>query len=213
MINEIQTFNYRDVARHLPNLHNNRIPMFKKYMPFNIRLDDIVEINLVEGGLQLQTIKYETIYLDSEGYLHNEDGPAYINGDNYMNAIHGNVGSVSYPAVCHNGTEYWYTDCEIHREDGPAKINKDIEIWYLHGKIHREDGPAVIHLKTGEQFWHKNGFLHRSDGPAHYNPHINSYNYYISGKCVTAPFKKWCKKNKCEGSDQDFEIFAFEQML
>lgn len=213
MINEIQTYGYRDVARHLPNLHNNRIPMFKKYMPFKIRLNDIVEIKIIEGGIKLHTTTDETLYLDYEGYLHNQDEPAYVNGDNYIYANHGNVSSDSYPAVYHKNTEYWYKDCVIHREDGPAKINKDMEIWYQNGVHHREDGPAITHLKTGEYFWYKNGTLHRSDGPAHYNAVNNSYNYYLSGKVVTTQFLRWCIKNKCEGSNQDFEIFAFEQML
>jgi hypothetical protein len=54
------------------------------------------------------------------------------------------------------GTEYWYKDGKIHREDGPAYISKNgTKAWYKDGDLHREDGPAVIH-PNGTQYWYLN---------------------------------------------------------
>jgi len=56
-----------------------------------------------------------------------------------------------------NGTERWYKDGLLHREDGPALINKfGTESWYRDGKYHREDGPAKIY-KDGSKFYFLNG--------------------------------------------------------
>ncbi len=39
----------------------------------------------------------------------------------------------------------------------PTKITKDgTQYWYINGKLHREDGPAWI-WKDGEQYWYING--------------------------------------------------------
>ena len=53
----------------------------------------------------------------------------------------------------------------FHREDGPAKIWFDgSEHWYMNGCLHKNDGPAIIteHCKR----WYVNGDRHRLDGPA-----------------------------------------------
>ena len=34
--------------------------------------------------------------------------------------------------------------------------NDGSQAWYLNGKLHREDGPAIIHA-NGSQFWCLNG--------------------------------------------------------
>ena len=55
------------------------------------------------------------------------------------------------------GTQRWFLNGELHREDGPAEIYPDgTQVWYLNGEIHREDGPALIH-PDGSQFWYLNG--------------------------------------------------------
>jgi hypothetical protein len=52
--------------------------------------------------------------------------------------------------------EYWIND-KLHREDGSAVIFPNgTQVWYKNGKIHREDGPAVIH-PNGTQEWYLNG--------------------------------------------------------
>jgi hypothetical protein len=56
-----------------------------------------------------------------------------------------------------NGTQYWYLNGKLHREDGPAAIYVEgSQLWYLNGKLHREDGPAIIDA-DGKQHWYLNG--------------------------------------------------------
>lgn len=39
-----------------------------------------------------------------------------------------------------DGTEYWFQNGKVHREDGPAIIWADgAEVWYMNGKLHRKD--------------------------------------------------------------------------
>jgi hypothetical protein len=68
--------------------------------------------------------------------------------------------------VYSNGTQYWYFDDKLHRENGPAiEYANGNKYWYLNGKRHREDGPAVEGA-SGDKSWYLNGNLHREDGPA-----------------------------------------------
>ena len=62
-----------------------------------------------------------------------------------------------------DGSERWYLDKKLHREDGPAIVSKEHAVWYLHGKIHREDGPAV-QGPNGVEMWFKHGKRHREGG-------------------------------------------------
>jgi hypothetical protein len=56
-----------------------------------------------------------------------------------------------------DGSQMWFLNGKIHREDGPAIIGSDgCQLWYLNDKCHREDGPAVIH-PDGRQEWWLNG--------------------------------------------------------
>jgi hypothetical protein len=65
-----------------------------------------------------------------------------------------------------NGTQRWYLNGQLHREDGPAVILSDgTQYWCCNGQLHREDGPAVIY-SDGTQLWYRNDRLHREDGPA-----------------------------------------------
>jgi hypothetical protein len=65
-----------------------------------------------------------------------------------------------------DGTQEWWKNGQLHREDGPAVIHPDgTQKWWKNGKRHREDGPAVIY-PNGSQEWWKDGKLHREDGPA-----------------------------------------------
>lgn len=64
------------------------------------------------------------------------------------------------------GTERWYKDDILHREDGPAVIYKDgTEYWYKDGMRHCEDGPGILD-RNGDKWWYKDGRRHREDGPA-----------------------------------------------
>jgi hypothetical protein len=65
-----------------------------------------------------------------------------------------------------DGSERWYLNGKLHREDGPAVILANgTKGWYLNGELHREDGPA-IERTYGTKEWYLNGKLHRGDGPA-----------------------------------------------
>ncbi len=56
-----------------------------------------------------------------------------------------------------DGTQFWYKDGNLHREDGPAIISwNEYQEWYKDGNLHREDGPAYIN-SDGTQIWYING--------------------------------------------------------
>ena len=62
-----------------------------------------------------------------------------------------------------NGSESWYLNGKLHREDGPAReYASGDKFWYLNGKLHREDGPAVEYA-SGSKSWYLNGKLHREE--------------------------------------------------
>ena len=51
----------------------------------------------------------------------------------------------SNPIIDSNGTQKWYKEGNLHRDDGPAIIWSDgTQRWYIDGRFCREDGPAVI---------------------------------------------------------------------
>jgi len=63
------------------------------------------------------------------------------------------------------GTQYWYLNDKLHREnDLPAIITYDgAQHWYLNGVLHREnDLPAIIR-SNGAQYWWLNNKLIRSE--------------------------------------------------
>ena len=66
------------------------------------------------------------------------------------------------PHVDENGTQRWYKDGILHREDDPAVIyaNGKHE-WYVNGNRHREDGPA---FSFGEyEMWYENDTFIKSN--------------------------------------------------
>ena len=59
--------------------------------------------------------------------------------------------------VYDDGSNYWFLNGKLHREDGPAcELSDGSKSWYLNGKLHREDGPAVEYF-SGQRFWYLNG--------------------------------------------------------
>lgn len=44
----------------------------------------------------------------------------------------------------------------IKAEDGPVTDSDGTQKWYQDGKLHRDDGPAVIY-PDGTQYWYQNG--------------------------------------------------------
>jgi hypothetical protein len=68
--------------------------------------------------------------------------------------------------IMENGSQAWYKDDRLHREDGPAYVGADgTEEWYFEGKRHRDGGPAIT-CPDGHQAWYRMGARHREDGPA-----------------------------------------------
>jgi hypothetical protein len=104
----------------------------------------------------------ETRIVNSDGLLHNEEGPAVIWPD---------------------GVKEWYKLGKLHREDGPAKYSYDFEEWYKDGKLHRVDGSAITFRGDSSTRWYYEGELHRWNGPAFSNSYESRY--YVHGKKVT----------------------------
>lgn len=56
-----------------------------------------------------------------------------------------------------NGTQEWWLNGKLHREDSPAIIYPDgTEEWRLNGKYHREDGPAFVDADGSKEWWLEN---------------------------------------------------------
>ena len=84
-----------------------------------------------------------------------------------------------------NGSDKWYLDGKLHREDGPAIIRADgSQVWYLHGEIHRENRPAAI-WTNGSEEWYLHGKRHREDGPAAAIGHKGTKLWYLYGEKFT----------------------------
>jgi hypothetical protein len=70
------------------------------------------------------------------------------------------------------GTQEWYLNDKLHREDGPAVIwASGTQYWFLNGKRHREDGPAII-WADGTQSW----YLHDTYITDEVNKWFDDYN-------------------------------------
>lgn len=50
-------------------------------------------------------------------------------------------------------------------KDGLHIASNGTQKWYQNGKLHREDGPAIV-WADGSKFWYQNNQRHRLDGPA-----------------------------------------------
>jgi len=76
-------------------------------------------------------------WLDAQGRLHREDGPA-VEG--------------------HDGTLRWFDHGQLHRDGGPAVewADGDRE-WFRYNERHREDGPAVEWADGSPGEWHLDG--------------------------------------------------------
>ena len=98
-----------------------------------------------------------------------------------------------------DGSNYWYLNGKLHREDGPAvEYPSGFKAWYLDGNRHREDGPA-IEYSDGDNYWYLNGKLHREDGPAVEWVEGRKV-WYLNGKRLTeAEHKATTSKQTCEG--------------
>lgn len=84
------------------------------------------------------------------------------------------------------GTELWYKNGKLHRDNGPAIINTSetfgtLRAWYKNGKCHRAGAPAII--RDGSKHWYYNGKLHRPVGPAVEYTDGNKL-WYINGVLV-----------------------------
>ena len=53
-----------------------------------------------------------------------------------------------------DGSQVYYQNGNLHREDGPAVEYSDGYVGYwINGKLHRIDGPAVIHSNGHIGYW------------------------------------------------------------
>ena len=102
------------------------------------KLNDWFEIDEKEyiwyilQGYEIVGCKY-TLSWALDGYLHREDGPAYINAD---------------------GRQIWYLNGQCHRTDGPASIYENgTQTWILNDQFHRTDGPAIIRADGSREWW------------------------------------------------------------
>jgi hypothetical protein len=65
-----------------------------------------------------------------------------------------------------DGSQRWYKDNLLHREDGPAMEHSNgTKFWCINDRFHRTDGPA-IEFAFGDKEWYIDGLRHREDGPA-----------------------------------------------
>lgn len=127
-----------------------------------------------------------------------------------------------------DGTQYWYNNNMIHRDDiieinghkqyMPAIIHKNgNKLWYWKNNIHRNDIilidgfpqtlPAVIY-NCGTQKWYKNGLLHRSDKMIKIKYNINQEIKYLSDHTMPAVVKSigdsfWYFEGKYHRVDKD----------
>lgn len=104
------------------------------------------------------------------GYLHREDGPAYIT----------------------DLSRVWVCKDKKHRANGlPAVINVWSKEWWENGNLHRIDGPAIEYVYDGKE-WFIDGIRHRTDGPAveWNNGHKE---YWLNGVQVSR-FTFWFRK-------------------
>jgi hypothetical protein len=111
-----------------------------------------------------------------------------------------------------DGTQAWWLNDKLHREDGPAIIRPDgNKSWFLNGKRHMEDGPAYID-SNGTQEWYLNGNLHREDGPAIIWPD-GRQEWYLNGKEITKEVTNWANERNIDlnnMSDEDKMILKIE---
>ncbi len=110
------------------------------------------------------------------------------------------------------GTQRWWKDDKLHREDEPAIIYPSgTKFWFINDKRHRKDGPAFIN-SDGTQMWYKDGEFHREDGPAIVYPSGRQY-WYKDGKNVTDDIINWAKDRDIDlnnMSDDDKIILKIE---
>ncbi len=111
-----------------------------------------------------------------------------------------------------DGTQMWYKDDKLHREDGPAVIYPDgTQYWCKVDKIHREDGPAIIY-PDGSQTWFVDSKRHREDGPAYIGKNGTQY-WWLNGNNITDDIKNWAKDRNIDLnnlSDNDKIILKIE---
>lgn len=52
------------------------------------------------------------------------------------------------------GSEHWFKNGKLHREDGPAVIHPcGSNSWWLNGVYHRDGGPAIVNANGRKEWW------------------------------------------------------------
>ena len=115
--------------------------------------------NLPNGNTIRHFRDGSTIYYDKNNNIHRDDDlPAFID-------------------VLH-GTQEWYKNNKLHREDKPAIVHRDgSHSWYRHGEHHRLDGPSIDwkHIRK----WYVNGY-----------DITNDINYFLKTYSIKYPIEK-----------------------
>ena len=108
-------------------------------------------------------------YYNSEGKLHNDNGPAvvFIDGTElyYDNGLINNLKGTAINSV--DGSKIYYVKGNLHNEREPSIDELGTKYWYNNGQLNRGDDLPAIETKDGDKFWFKNGLRHReNDRPA-----------------------------------------------
>jgi len=94
-----------------------------------------------------------------------------------------------------DGTQKWYKNGKVHREDGPAIIWADgTQVWFKNNKAHREDGPAIIE-PDGSQSWFLEGKKYSKE---EFDVIRNKYTSHIK---LTDGTQKWYKNGVLHRED------------
>jgi hypothetical protein len=65
------------------------------------------------------------------------------------------------------GSNQYYLNDLLHREDGPAVILTDgSKYYFINGKYHRDGNLPAIEYPNGTKYYYLNDRPHREDGPA-----------------------------------------------
>ena len=86
--------------------------------------------------LTVETDEHGTVrYYNTDGQLHNPDGPAMVYADGY---------------------KYYYINDQRHNPNGPAVVHADgYKAHYINGKLHNANGPAIV-WADGDKYYYIN---------------------------------------------------------
>lgn len=134
------------------------------------RQDNKIWIILVQvfGFLAKKSLNLE--YIDELKMLFIHKRKNYVSNISYIkykisyHLPNGDLHTGNFPCITNNGSEKWYKNDKLHRDnDKPTFIScYGVQYWHQYGKLHRDnDNPAIVH-PDGEKRWYRNGEYIRS---------------------------------------------------